>query len=1200
MRNETKLVLPIGFEPTLAHTKNHADKSVIRVLHAALEYGMPNKPSNVAVGGVGSVLSSLAVAQQQQMDIDARVIMPYYPQLHVSLDAQDKIASVTHWYNGQSVTSDVYKIFSSQNVIQYLLVADQRYIYLFSALQHASSIYSNVGQESYFVDRVAYFSGAVAAFAMLGETTYLPHVLQAHSWGLCFIGKLIAEYRKIYNKHAQICSPYTVFTVHSSHNSDGSYNITDIPDIGIPRTATTISFTEEITSSYDHLIYVSDQLLKESITNNSSYSLLVLAKFLAGETSAILNNVFADQFDPSVCLPKHLAFELNKISDGKQKIKKLLNDSILIGINKYLPLDQPLTVYLGRYADEKGIEKLDTAITTTLANNGSFICMGVGYHPVIDRLRKKYAKYSHVIFFTTLVQQQAYGNYVRCAADIYVVPSKAEACGLVPMEANLSGALVVASSVGGLINVVIPDANGMLFDNNNSLEQMLTCAQQKWFELRDSGNLNIVLQLIQESAKKSFDWHAPNVGAAQAYRKLYQNLGNKMLSDPKAKAKAKPSLNTQNKSVVVLNMCLEYKQVKLGGVGEIVTSLCETINSRKYILKTEARVIMPYYPWHEVLIQQQILKNTQIIGTVKHLFNNQEISSSIMQVDNAGTVQYLVRPQQRELQDALFGKITCDQQALIYDVITPKITYFNSAVAAFVVSNQPYFPQIDVLNGHSWGCGLAARMIKSYYGTNYPKTVLTVHSEFSEQGLIPSQHEHMPYLHGIGLHFKAGKDISLLADGLSAVDHAIYVSNDLGVQAIRHTGMFNIRSVCRSIADAGKSTAIINNINNFFNPENLNLDLSSFVQAKYLAKQKINALLAVETTPYLQGKQLDLNKTLTVFVGRFLHEKGIDNLQTAIEVTLANNGCFVVMGLYGGGAEDDYIRDLDLAYRSNPHVIIMHEPAYVMQRKFGPWFRFAADFMFIPSHRESCGLVSMEAQLNASLVISSDVGGLKDTVKEAQTGFMYKNGKNGVINGRRNDAEITAAINRAHNFLTKLKENIQQYEQLLFNLYTYSKDNYVWEGRNGSLKKYTMLYDALVKNACKSQEYHQQVSSVDKKIEEFLLQHNFSFRPGALNNYNSSLHTPLTMAATLQDLVMCQLLVKNGADVNAPNGVGNIALHNAVDAGNSSIIEYLLAAGSDADFCNDNGFTPRDLGLQHNSVNARTGKIELLCGATSL
>jgi len=697
-----KFPVLVGFNPAEIHARNQANKSSVKVLHAAFEYGMPSDPNCIAVGGVGSLLRSLTIAQKQQAGIDTRIILPYYPILHrdkVNLDHAELVQTVKHFYNGKIVVSKAYKVTILNGIVQYLIVAaDDKHKSLFE-LGQAASIYSDC-DKSLFIQRVSYFTSAVAAFAMHGEWKagiegefYLPHVVQGHSWGMCFIGALINKYRELYSKNKEICSPYTVATVHSAHEGDGVYDYEKLPDIGLHRDSR-VSFTEVMTKEHDHLVYVSEQLLKESSTKDSYFSPVIFERYARGEATAILNNVFADDFDlvPQV-VAKHVAGQTPisnaTLADGKLALKSYVNKSILLQYEKEIVLNKPVTLFIGRYAPEKGIEHLDLAISTTLENGGTFICMGIGNSPVITALHHKYGRNKNVIIFDTKEQQQNYGSLIRCLADIYFVPSNAEACGLVPMEANITGAFVVSSDICGLVNVVIPDANGARYSSIVDMPRVLSSIQNIWCDLSSAQNLNIAMELIRESARLSFDWHSKTVGSAKAYLDLYCILGdvarlqrkkdeseteltaaifsgdaskiedllkskfnlitkrnsvgmlpsevalavkNKSLAqrlEQKAtKMLRKKTLSKNNGKINVLHMCYEYGHVKLGGVGEIVSSLTSVINKYKDKNNVEASVVMPHYPWHEELITSGVFVASEICR-VHHMFDGNLIESIV-------------------------------------------------------------------------------------------------------------------------------------------------------------------------------------------------------------------------------------------------------------------------------------------------------------------------------------------------------------------------------------------------------------------------------------------------------------------------------------------------------------------------------------------------------------------------------------------
>ena len=1114
-----KLVLPNGllFSDFDIHKRN-LEFGIItqksKILHAVLEYGTPSDPKSIAVGGVGSVISSLTIVQQKRKDIDARVITPYYPKLHKNLNNCDVITEVKHWFNGERVTSKILKTTTDNGVTIYLVEADPRQKKLFDNVLLSEYIYSDLN-DSKFIDRCGYVTGAIAAFALEGdgflksrdfEDSFVPHIIQGHSWSMSLIGALIKQYRNSYG----IDTPKTLYTVHSNHSSDNHYDNKDIPDIGITISDAHVFLSQIAINGYDHLVYVSEQLLKESICKKRSiFSQDIFKRYQQGDVSVILNNVCAKQFNPSVCLPPTFRFDLNNIYDGKLKIKRHLNKVLLSKINKKINEDKPLTLYLGRYSPEKGIDQLDYAIKEVLRQGGAFIGMGNGEPDIIQALKEKYKDNINVIFFTHKKEQEEYGKLIRAAADFYFVPSKTEACGLIPMEANIGGAIVLSSRAGGLVDVVKPDANGMRFTTSHYIQHALKLLHETWLELYKSHNhedLNAVLKAIQESAVKTFDWEADNVGSLKSYADLYKTM---MIKNP---------VSVEKK--VILHICLEYNKTSLGGVGEMVTSLSKEMHKNNNL---DVMVITPHFPWHDTLIEENLIKEQQekiqgkinIINNFKsygkicevvHTYNDKEIKSQITKVINDGITQYLIKPVSCQLTDVeqkeLFGDIYKDQQIKIFQNIMPKISYFNSAVAAFIMSNNPLPPKIDLLNAHGWGCGLVARIIKDHYRKNKPKCILTVHSEFSEHGAIESSNRTaIEILKKTSLSISPDKhgNLSILKEGMLGADHVVYVSKTLRKQATEHIGLFSINNICKKLDAEGKATAIVNGISNMFDPKNLQkellpkLNFDNLAAGKHAAKEKFNqmikdinstAILNTNEINCLRDKALNSDKPLIIFVGRFLEEKGIDVLQVAIERTIEKGGNFVVMGLYGAQKEDKEIKFLADKYKNNSNVIILHEKSYVVQKKYGPLIRFAADFTFIPSYRESCGLVSMEAQLNGSLVISSNAGGLNDTVKEKTTGFMYQN----TNNSKQRNNHVIDAIDRAFRFFDDLSRIPKNHNVKLKELYDYSVRNYLWDGAEGSILKYMKLIDKLSPYLPKIVLRHQLTARISRLTKEQLIQ----------------------------------------------------------------------------------------------------------------
>ena len=108
------------------------------------------------------------------------------------------------------------------------------------------------------------------------------------------------------------------------------------------------------------------------------------------------------------------------------------------------------------------------------------------------------------------------------AADLFLMPSKSEPCGLAQMIACSYGTVPVVRSVGGLYDSIIPygceNSNGFRFDNFNAHELLYTLKaaidlyknDKEWSNLR------------KRAMNSDFTWHA----SAAKYIELYNNLLN--------------------------------------------------------------------------------------------------------------------------------------------------------------------------------------------------------------------------------------------------------------------------------------------------------------------------------------------------------------------------------------------------------------------------------------------------------------------------------------------------------------------------------------------------------------------------------------------------------------------------------------------------------------------------------------------------
>jgi glycogen synthase len=153
----------------------------------------------------------------------------------------------------------------------------------------------------------------------------------------------------------------------------------------------------------------------------------------------------------------------------------------------------------------------------------------------------------------------------------------------------------------------------------------------------------------------------------------------------------------------------------------------------------------------------------------------------------------------------------------------------------------------------------------------------------------------------------------------------------------------------------------------------------SFVNQKTKAKSAL-----IQGLPKL-FTEVDLNRPILLFIGRFQYNKGCDFFEPILE-RLNGTAKLVAMG-----SENNYpfqnLKSLQNKY-SNQFALIYSEQ---IQKEWGSIIRMASDFSFVPSFTESFGLVAAEGMLFGMGVISSGVGGLVEFLKPMTEDLKHGN-----------------------------------------------------------------------------------------------------------------------------------------------------------------------------------------------------------------
>ncbi|PNW83927.1 hypothetical protein CHLRE_04g215150v5 [Chlamydomonas reinhardtii] len=167
--------------------------------------------------------------------------------------------------------------------------------------------------------------------------------------------------------------------------------------------------------------------------------------------NGIVNGIDTDEWNPSIDPHLPATYDATNFVEGKAKCKMELQRELGLPVNEHIPL----VAFIGRLDPQKGADILLEAAPALLRhNNVQLVCLGSGNKDLEDGLRWLEAEFKDRargwVGFNV-----PFSHKLTAAADILLMPSRFEPCGLNQLYAMRYGAVPVAHKTGGLRDTVL-------------------------------------------------------------------------------------------------------------------------------------------------------------------------------------------------------------------------------------------------------------------------------------------------------------------------------------------------------------------------------------------------------------------------------------------------------------------------------------------------------------------------------------------------------------------------------------------------------------------------------------------------------------------------------------------------------------------------------------------------------------------------
>ena len=437
---------------------------------------------------------------------DVKIITPYYKQISKHHEKMVELARFPIKFGGLETIVILFSL--THEGIDYIFVQNMHYF-------ERELLYGYSDD----AERFSCFSYAI--LEAMRAIDFYPQILHLNDWQTGMVPYLLDEHYRHQND-----SYFSIHTLYSIHNLEyqGSF------DTFVSRFFNTdfnytyihferVNFMKAAIERATKINTVSPTYRNEVMTSEFGFTLDGALNRRKDDFVGILNGIDTEIYDPNKDLLIDQSFNLKTYRKGK-----LLNkEAILHHFNLDVDLKEPLVVYIGRLATQKGINLMTRTLEEVVEySNARFILMGSGndsYQDFFRYLSNKYPnRVNNYIGFNETLAHKLYA-----ASDIFMMPSRFEPCGLGQLIAMRYGSLPLVRETGGLKDTVIPynmftgEGTGFSFRNYDAFE-----FKEKLFEAIHlyKDQPKVWNKLVYQAMKQDHSLKQ----MALAYEEIYQNI----------------------------------------------------------------------------------------------------------------------------------------------------------------------------------------------------------------------------------------------------------------------------------------------------------------------------------------------------------------------------------------------------------------------------------------------------------------------------------------------------------------------------------------------------------------------------------------------------------------------------------------------------------------------------------------------------
>ncbi len=378
-------------------------------------------------------------------------------------------------------------------------------------------------------ERFAFFCRAALEF--MWKANKHPEIIHCHDWQTGIVPVLLSDiYKQMGMTHPRVC--YSLHNLRHQgltgeyilrevglHNHPHYFHQDRMQDNfnphGLNLMKTGIVYSNFVTT-------VSPQYAWDIKTPEQSYGLSHTLHIHENKFGGILNGVDYDVWNPEIDRYIPHKYGVDSI-DLKYRNKEALRHRLLLE-EAY----KPIICYIGRLEYQKGVHIIKHAIFHSLENGWQFVLLGSSPEHVITEefLHLRNQLNDDPNCHLEIGYNEELSHLIYAGADMIVMPSLYEPCGLTQMIAMKYGTIPIVRNTGGLSNTVFDanysdkpyhERNGYVFNDftHESLEHAMHRATGMWYSYSDQFR-----ELMINAMRYDYSWNRPG----QYYLNIYDHI----------------------------------------------------------------------------------------------------------------------------------------------------------------------------------------------------------------------------------------------------------------------------------------------------------------------------------------------------------------------------------------------------------------------------------------------------------------------------------------------------------------------------------------------------------------------------------------------------------------------------------------------------------------------------------------------------